>query len=390
MMALTTSFGLALCCSAATYALLTLLAVVLARRRNRRQPPVASGVVTPVSVLKPLRGIEPCLYENLRSFCDQNHPAFEVLFGVRDPKDPAIATVRRLQAEFPAIDIALVVDPRLHGRNYKASNLANLFDHARHPLVVVADSDIGVGRDYLQRVCAPLEAADSSAAVGIVTCLYHGRALAGFWPRLGAMFVDEWFAPSVRLAHLFGSRHFAFGATIALRKQTLQQVGGFQAVANHLADDYRLGELTREAGLRTVLSDYIVSTDVTEGSALPLLQHELRWLRTIRSLNFPGYLFAVASFSLPCAVVGALLAQGSAASFALLVLVGGCRAGLHFAVAERHSYGFRQSLYTLALVPLRDTLNVVMWAIGLLGRRVDWAGQRLQFDANGLFRDSAR
>lgn len=377
--------GVTLCCVTAGYLVATLTAMLLARRRQRRLQTRPAGVWQPVSMLKPLHGAEPRLYENLRSFCRQDYPAFQLICGVHGADDPAIVTVRRLQVEFPDLDLKLIIDARLHGRNRKVSNLINIVQHARHPLLVIADSDISVGPDYLARVTPPL----AMPGTGIVTCLYRGRALGGLWSRLGAMFINEWFAPSVLLSHLFGSRDFAFGATIAMRRETLDAIGGFKSVADHLADDYRLGQLTRRAGLETILSDYVVHTDVSEDAPVPLLRHELRWLRTIRSLNFPGYTFALISFALPTAVLGAALAQGSTAALALLAVTCVGRLLLHLAVAAKDSSLLHGGLWTLPLVPIRDAISVGLWALGLLGRRVEWGGEDLTFDAKGLLRDSA-
>lgn len=381
MSTLAFDIGLALCCAAAIYALLALVAVLFAR--GRRATPTATPA--PASILKPLHGTEPRLYENLRSFCQQDYPCFQVLFGVHDAADPALAVARRVHREFPHVDIEIVVDSRLHGRNCKVSNLTNILERARHPLLVIADSDISVGPDYLRHVCAPL----ARPEVGLVTCLYRSHALGGLWSHLGGLFIDEWFVPSARLTWLFGSRNFGFGATIALRRDTLDAIGGFQAITNELADDYRLAERTRRAGLATELSDYIVTTDVTEKTASQLLARELRWMRTIRMLNPAGYTFMAVSFALAVAGIGTLLTHGTPLALALLAITCAARSVLHFAVAQRSHHWFSRAVCTLPLSPLRDALNLALWGIGFARRRVAWAGQELRFDHKGLFRDSA-
>jgi ceramide glucosyltransferase len=248
-----------------------------------------------VSVLKPLHGAEPRLYENLRSFCQQQHTHHELLFGVRDPDDPAIAVVQQLQREFPSLPMTLVIDQRVHGENLKVSNLINLLAHARYDWLVLADSDIQVSPDYLTRVTAPL----ASPEVGIVTCLYHGLAQRSWSSRLGRLFIDDWFAPSVRLAHAFGSTRFAFGSTIALRRDTLTAIGGFEALRHTLADDFWLGEFSRRLGLRTELSPVVVGTEVSETDLLSLWTHELRWLRTIRAISPAGFAMSFICFTWP-------------------------------------------------------------------------------------------
>ncbi|TAM12998.1 MAG: glycosyltransferase [Nevskiaceae bacterium] len=378
ILVLASAIGWLLLCATAAYSVLVLLAVYTVRGWHARQ-----GAAVGVSILKPLYGAEPRLYENLRSFCDQNYPTFQVVFGVQDTADPALAVARQVKLDFPERDIDIVINSRVHGRNRKVGNLLNILERARHPWLVIADSDIEASRDYLQRVCAPLAHAD----VGLVTCLYRSRALGGWWTHLGGLFIDEWFVPSVRLSYLFGSRRFGFGATIALRRETLDVIGGFQSIADELADDYRLGERTRRAGLSTVLSDYIVTTDVAETSPRALLARELRWLRTIRMLNPLGYTFAFVSFDAAIAIIGALLAPVTPATRTLLALTLATRAVLHFTVTAGSRGHFVRGLLTLPLVPLRDTLNLILWGMGFARRRVVWAGRNLDFDNKGLFRN---
>jgi ceramide glucosyltransferase len=348
--------GYALIGASAGYAV---FAALMARRPLATETPGAAQAA-PVTVLKPLRGAEPRLYDNLATLCRQQHPAFQIVFGVHAADDPALAVVRRLQSDFPGCDIALAISPEQHGSNGKVSNLINMLPLARYEKLVLADSDIAVPPGYLARVTAPL--ADPS--IGVVTCLYRGHALPGFWPALGAQFINDWFAPSVRVAHAGGSSSFAFGATIALRRDALAAIGGFETLANRLADDYWLGELTRRLGLRTVLSDVMVGTDVAEDTLVELWTHELRWLRTIRSLNPAGFAFTFITFTWPLLLLGLLLApQPAALAIACAgllgrsVLAGGAGAMLR--------------------APLRDLLLLAEWAAALFGTHVRWHGQRM-------------
>lgn len=361
--------GLGLCASA--YACLSLWAWFCSERgAKHRRDEVNDQASPPISVLKPLHGDEPDLYDNLRSFCMQDHPHYELLCGVRAADDPAIAVVRRLQREFPALAITLVVDPRVHGANLKVSNLINLWQHASHERIVLADSDIRVPRDYLARVTQPL----GDANVGIVTCLYHGIASRRPVSRLGALFIDDWFAPSVRLAHAFGSTRFAFGSTIALRRDTLEAIGGFDALRDTLADDFWLGEFTRRQGLRTVLSDLVVGTTVGETDLPRLWRHELRWLRTIRAISPGGFFFSFVCFTWPMLVLSLLI---SPTGPCLLVASCGAIARiLRFALGWRRTH--RSSpLRDIWLTPFRDALLLVEWIGALLRWRVQWRGQIL-------------
>lgn len=367
--------GIVLAAAAAFYACFAVYAVLygvrsaanaaLAElRRAAARPPA------PVSVLKPLCGAEPGLYDNLRSFFVQDHPEFQLVFGVRDAQDPAIAVVRRLQAEFPQVRTDLVIAPQVHGTNLKVSNLINMLPHARHERLVLADSDIGVEPDYLERVSAPL--ADSS--VGIVTCLYRGIPRGGLWSRLGALFIDEWFAPSVQVSNALGSTRFAFGSTIALRRDALVAAGGFEALNEILADDFWLGEFTRLRGLRTVLSDVVVTTDVTEPSFRALWSHELRWLRTTRAAEPTGFAFVFVTFSFPVLLAGLILAP-NALTLSLFGIGSAARLVLHY--LQRQWRLEPVPALEFLLVALRDTLLLAEWAVAMTGSTVRWREQQL-------------
>ena len=374
------------CCFAVIYGAFAALATPVFGSEQRGDAPIGvSRPVPAVSVLKPLRGAEPRLYENLATFCEQTHPCFQLLFGVSSPRDPAIAIVRRLQAAYPHIDIALAVNASVHGSNLKVSNLINMAGLARHEIIVIADSDIAVEPDYLKTVSAPL--ADPS--VGVVTCLYRAQGVGGFWPRVGALFINEWFAPSVRVAHAGGSRRFGFGATLVLSCATLARIGGFAAIKDSLADDYWLAEHVRALGLRTVLSEVTVATDVIEPTFATLWQRETRWLRTIRSVNRPGFASLFITFTTPWLLAGALLAlyfqAGSGAALhpfaatamALTTIVGLIARVMLHARNARHSRSFWRDL---PLVPLRDILLAVQWLAAAFGSNVVWRGERVPVD----------
>lgn len=350
--------GYILATMAAIYGLIALFAV--ARRRPLPFVPRAS---VPVTILKPLCGVEAQTYECLRSFCDQDYADFQIVFGVSSEADPAVALVRRLQREFPQRRLDLVADRRRHGSSNKVSNLINMLPAARHEFLVLADSDVRVARDYLARVVAPLLNGD----VGIVTCGYRGETPSGVWSALACSFINEWFMPSVRVAALSGSRSFAFGATIALRRQVLGSIGGFAAIANQLADDYRLGELTRALGLRTVLSDVTVEVCVSEPSLADLLRHELRWLRTIRAVRPFGYGLSFVTVGIPVAGAGALLAGCTPAVLVLLTVTLAARLMLHLLARRAGSAALQ-----LVLLPFRDLLTLALWSWSFVTRRVRW------------------
>ena len=376
--------GLASLAIAAGYATVVLIAVVVWRLRASRPAP-PSARAGPVTILKPLCGAEPGLYEHLRSFCRQDYPEFQVVFGVSDSADPALAVVERLSGEFPLLLIDVVVNPQQHGSNRKNSNLINMLARARYDILAIADSDTWVGSDYLAIVTAPL----LDQHVGLVTCLYRDVPTGRIWSHLGAMYINDWYAPSVLLAWLFGHRGYASGQTLCLRRDTLQAIGGLAATASHLADDNRLGELVRALGLRIVLSPYEVQAQHDEPDLLSLTRHELRWLRTIRALRPRSFRFIFMSFSLPLAIIGMLLASVEAplsiTSRALFGVALTARLALHF--IQRFGSD-RPLLSDLWLLPARDLLLCWVWCQSFFSSRVSWRGSEFDVDAQGVMRRS--
>lgn len=351
-----------------------MVVAALARRWRPPPPRTVPRTVPPATVLKPLCGAEPGLYEQLRSFCQQSCAELQIVCGVRDADDPALEVVRRLQGEFPGLDLEIAANSTQHGTSGKVSNLINMLPLARYHHLVIADSDVRVGPDYLHRVIAPL----LDQRVGIVTCLYRGCPRPGLWSLLGALFINEWFMPSVRVAACFGMRSFASGATIALRRETLSRIGGFAAIVNQLADDYRLGEITRRAGLRTVLCDVEVETSVEEATLCDLAHHELRWLRTIRTVQPLGYALCGVTFGVPVAILGCLLASGSGVSIVMLVITVAARFVIDS--APRKAWPLFAQLW---LVALNDLLAFSLWWWGFATRRVQWRQVRYRVARDG-------
>jgi ceramide glucosyltransferase len=369
-----TWFGIALCAAAAVYSLAAAIAVRV-RIKAKTHRDGAARTPPAVSILKPLCGDEHKLYECLRSFFEQDYARFEIVFGVSDGDDPAALVVARLKREFPHVEAKLIVDRRQHGSSRKVSNLMNMLPYAHHDYLVISDSDVRVSRDYLAKIVLPLLDPD----VGIVTCPYRGTPRNGLWSLLGSMFINDWFIPSVRVAALCGSRAFAFGVTVALRRQVLTNIGGLAAIANQLADDYRLGELTRRLGLRTILSDVVVETCVDERSFGELVRHELRWLRTIRAVRPVGYALSFVTFSVPIAWLGCAIARAAAPALMLLLVTVICRLMMHLRVRSPNSRLARD----LLVLPLRDVLSLMLWAWGFVTRRVHWRDAHFHITRDG-------
>jgi ceramide glucosyltransferase len=355
---------------AAVYSILAFAAVLLPSRPTRRSP---EGLPK-ATVLKPLCGSDPETYDCLRSFCDQQYPEFQIIFGVAAADDPVLAIVQRLKQEFPLRDLKVLIDRRQHGSSRKVSNLINMLTEASHDYLVIADSDVRVDNHYLSNVISPL----MDPSVGVVTCAYGGNSRRGLWSMMESSFINEWFTPSVYVAAKAGSRSFAFGATIALRREVLSQIGGLGVIANQLADDYRLGELTRILGLRTVLSEVEVEVVVAQNSFTSLVQHELRWLRTIRAVRPLAYSFCFITFGMPIAILGALLSRGGPIALTLVAIAAAARLCLHLKRRQAHTLAAQ-----IALIPFRDCLSLALWAWSFTNRRVKWRNAHYQISRDG-------
>jgi len=355
--------GLILSAASVAYALLAVAAVVFERCRHKR--PDESDYRPPVTVLKPLCGEEPRLYEALRSFCVQDYPRYQIVFGVRNSDDGACRTVERLTREFPSLDMTLVVDGRIIGKNLKISNLANMMTRARYNHVVISDSDVIVEENYLGQVVSPLE----NRSVGLVTCIYRARALAQSASRFGALFIDGWFMPAVLVSRLLRVQSFVSGVTMAMRRDTLSEIGGFESVADSLADDYMLGQAVRRLGLLTLVAPVPVETVVAESSLSAVARHELRWMSTIRSVQPVGYAFSGITCGVTLPLAGALMGAGAPSVVGLLAGAILLRVVLH---CLWHKQPMAGALRTVWLLPLRDMFVFGIWVAGFFSRKVSW------------------
>ncbi len=349
----------------------------------------------PISVLKPLYGDEPLLEEALATICRQSYPTWQVVFGAQDQADAAIRVVERLRARFPDCDMTLVVDPTRHGRNLKVGNLINMLPAARYGVLVIADSDIHVGSDYLaslvESLCRP--------RIGLVTTLYAGLpAWSNMVARLGAAQITYGFLPGALLARALG-RQDCLGATMCLRRADLDRIGGLRALVDHLADDNLLGRRIRGLGLDVALARTVPLTTVPEVRVGALFRHELRWARTIRALEPVAFAASVLQYSLFWALLTVFLAGVSPWSVGLFggVWVLRTMAGLSIDRALAPGWSDDRSLGRAAgegwtgvgrvafrcpvwLLPVRDVLSVAVMLASYAGRRVDWRGHGLHAD----------
>jgi ceramide glucosyltransferase len=344
------------------------LSAFAARRRAIACAPV------PVTILKPLHGAEPCLSRRLSSFCRQDYGApVQVICGVQDPADPAVAITRLLAASPAAPRFDLVIDARAHGSNPKISNLINMMAAAKHDVLVMADSDMEVGPDYLARIVAELQ----RPGVGAVTCVYHGVPLSGRWSTHAALGINSHFLPNVVTAVTLHLDRPCFGSTIAISRSLLSRVGGLSAFADQLADDYEIGEAVRAAGHEVAIPPFTLGHACFHERLRGLFARELRAARTVRGIAPLGYAGAFVTHPFPLALAGTLLGGEYGLVVAAAALA--CRFALCIC-AERAFQLPRQPYW---LIPSRDILSFGVYVWSFFGMRVQWRGSRYRVAADG-------
>jgi ceramide glucosyltransferase len=369
-----------ICICSAAYLLFAIISVELFNHKRKKENS-DKEVNFPVTILKPVYGLDPEMLDNLRSFCKQDYSQYQIIFGVQDKKDLAIPLIEKVIKEFKNVDISYVVNSKIHGANRKVSNLINMYPEIKYDYVLIADSDMRVPENYLASVM-PAFADDE---VGAVTCLYSGSARGKIASTLNAMFINEWFLPSVLISKLMQPIKYCLGATMIVRKNLLDEIGGFKALSNHLADDYMLGKLVSDLGYKIHLSNFVVENIVEEASFKDLVTHELRWARTLRRVEPLGYAFtfltdtlvvsSIATFSfyaitndlllslLP--VIGVLLAR-TILQRRIMSMTGSQRAGAFW------------------LIPVRDVLSFVIRIVSFTGNSIKWRNNSFNVDQAGL------
>lgn len=354
----------------------TLLAAVLVGRFFARAASQPTSF-PPVTVVKPLHGAEWALLNNLLSFCQQDYPGpVQFLFGVHDAADPALHAVDTLRRLHPDADITVVADARLYGPNRKISNILNMLPHAQHDVLVFADSDVSVERDYLRNVVGELQ----RPGVGLVTCVYRGQPDPGFWPRLSVKATNYQFLPGVVMGLALGLARPCFGQTIAMRRDTFERIGGFTPFVRHLAEDHAIGEAVRMLGQEVAIPPFTVSHACVETSATRLIAHELRWSRTIRSIDPVGHLGSVLVHPLALALLGLMLSGAAAWSWALALVAVAARLTLKL-LSDR---ALRQPLRDIWLLPIWDIVSFTIFVASFFSTRVIWRGFTFKVDNDGL------
>jgi ceramide glucosyltransferase len=348
-----------------------------------------------VSILKPICGLDRNAYENLASFCQQDYPNYQIIFAALESEDPAIEVVRKIIHHFPDLDIQLVVGDTCcglsqypMGTNRKALNLANAALVAKYDILLIADSDIRVGRDYLQRVVQPLQEEN----VGVVTCPYRSSA-EGWVTILEAIGTATEFHAGVLVSQQLEGIKFAFGSTIVIRKEVLEAIGGFAAIADYLADDYQLGYLPAQAGYKVVLSDYVVEHVLATTTLADSIKRQIRWARGKRVSRPWGYLGLIFTYGIVTSLLFLIATGGSIVGWAVLGITWMMRLAMAYAIGVKILKD-SSAKYYLWLVPLHDFISFAIWCYSFVGNTIEWRGRQLKLTKGGklvpIHNDSAK
>jgi ceramide glucosyltransferase len=359
----------------------SLISLFCARMFFHRTSPAVSRATeeTGVTILKPVKGMDAGSYDNFASFCRQEYAGqIQLLFVVASAEDAVIPVIRRLIRDFPEHDISLVINPAIHGPNYKVSNLINAFPRARHDIIIVCDSDIRVTADYLRSVTSHF----ADPQVGLVTSLYRTSCVHSIAAALEATGFTAEMIPNVLVALQLEGLSFALGASMAVRRDALASIGGFEALVDYLADDYQLGNKVHRAGWGIALDGCFVESMMKSESLLTVLSRQLRWARTMRVSRPGGYLASGITLPFPALLLALLIAPTPASGLTAVALLYAVR----LAVTTIVSRSFvRDGLLPcwLWLIPLRDMLAFSTWALSFLGNRVEWRGSRFKLTPGG-------
>ena len=342
----------------------------------------------PISVLKPVHGMEPQLDESLESFFQQDYPDYELIFCARHADDPALLLAERLSGKYPKVRVKILTSGEPPWTNAKVYSLARMMEAAENELIVISDSDVRVTRDYLREIVRPLE----DEHVGLVTCVYRGVSVDGFWSKLEALGMSVEMTSGVLVAEMLEGMKFALGPTMVTRKRCVQAVGGFEAFADYCADDYLLGNLIDKQGYKVVLSEHAVDHIVVHRSLAESLKHQVRWMRSTRFSRPKGHVGTVLTFAMPFGVLG--LIAGVLGHHLLLGVVifavTYLERVMQSVIAGYGVVGDRQALWQAWLYPVRDLQGFFVWCGSYFSSKIDWRAEVYRLTTGGrMIRASA-
>lgn len=370
--------GLLAVCSLVYY----VLCIIAARDfETSSAQPLPNASSRPVSILKPVKGCDPNMYESLRSHCTQDYAEFEIIFGVNNAQDEALPLIERLKQEFPNVPVHLVVSQQVLGSNRKVSNLVQMLRQAKYEHVLINDADIAVPPNYLRDVLASFDM-PGEKKVGMVTCLYRGISGKTIWSRLEGFGINVDFMAGVLAARfLDGEVRFALGSTLCATKEAINAIGGLEVLLDYLADDYELGKRIFERGYRVIVSPVVVHTLLPDYDYDSFMDHQLRWGRTVRSSRPAGYAGMAVTFGMVWALLAVLASAGAVWSWVLLALVSVGKTMTAYAVGKRiilrpfTSGGEEEFKRHLWLLPLRELVTPVIWLRSMFGDKIVWRGE---------------
>ncbi len=359
------------------YVLLCLIAVWRFRTKGPELAPRSFSAWPPVTILKPVCGLEKNLKFNLRSACLQDYPEFQVVFSVHDPNDPAIPLLKEIQQDYPE-RVSVAVEDIQAGPNGKINNLLGALSHARHDILVISDSDVHLEPDYLKNIIAPL----ADPEVGLVCTLYRATLADRWFEKMELLTLNADFIPSVVFAYVSGASKFCLGSSVALRRSSLEEMGGLEVLADYLAEDYEMGRRLWGSGKKMVLVPYWVDIAVDLKDLSQWWNHQVSWDQKTRAASPAGFFATILTRSVPFALLFAALRMGDALGLATLGGVLGLRLGTAAGILGRGLHD-REDLKSLALLPLRDIAALVSWALAFTKKTVIWRGSKLILTRDG-------
>lgn len=359
------------------YGILCLFTIWLFRTQNPSSSSPSFSHWPPVTILKPVCGLEKNQKVNLRSACLQDYPKFQVVFSVQNSDDPAIPVLKEIQQEYPE-RVSVAVESRKVGLNGKINNLLGALPHALHDILVISDSDIHLGPDYLKNIIPPL----ADPMVGFVCTLYKATSANRWFEKMELLTLNADFIPSVVFAYVTGTAKFCLGSSVAFRRSSLKEVGGLEALADYLAEDYEMGRRLWVSGKRMVLAPYIVDTVVDFKDLSQWWNHQVSWDQKTHAAEPLGFFAAIMTRSVPFALLFAVFRLGDAIGLAVL---GGVLALRMATAAVIVGWGLqdREGLKSIALLPLRDMAALVSWVLALTKKTVIWRGSKMIITRDG-------
>lgn len=343
-----------------------------------RRKTVPAMATPPISVLKPVKGLDFEAFENFLSFLQQDYPTFEVLFGVESEDDAVIPVIERMTQAFPERDVRLIVTGPVNAMNRKVGLLAALAAQARYELLVISDSDVRVSPDYLTDIAAPF--ADPNT--GMVTCLYRAMGRKNTPAALEALMIHVDFFPAVLIAERLEGLSFGLGATMAVRRSALTKIGGFHSLRDYLADDYLLGHRITGAGLRIILSAHVVTLMLGAPEVKEFLMHQLRWARTYKTCRPAGYFATILTQGVFLSLIYLIISGFSSLGWTLFFITASIRI-LTASVILRSYLKDPGWLVGVLLLPIKEILSVAIWGLAFLGNRVSWKDKSFALDNDG-------